>query len=155
MNTNASPSLYENVASRRFNSTSFSSSSERRLRSYFTPPGTLYMMKRKVMLPLRPCAALRSMSRTWYTVLLYSTTLPFFTSLAFMGVSDVFVGCALAHRLLESREARCAKAHPTHHSFGRQTHRAIEPDRLAIQIAILQDEGDRLREFLRLAQARR
>ena len=65
MNTNASPSLYENVTWRRTSSTSLISSSLRRLRSNLLPPGTLYMMKRKVMLPLRPWAALRSMSRTW------------------------------------------------------------------------------------------
>src|SRR6478736_99047 len=99
--------MYEKFAWRRCSSTSEISSSARSDRSNLLPPGTLYMMKRKVTLPLRPCAALRSMSRTWYTVPLCSTTLPFFTSDAFM---------------LEVL-------------FGLHAHRAVQADGLAIEVA--------------------
>jgi hypothetical protein len=61
-------------------STSRRSSSPSKLASSLLPPGIEYMTKRKRTLPPRPCGLLRSMSRTWYTPPLCSTTLPFLMS---------------------------------------------------------------------------
>src|SRR5262252_5161512 len=85
MNTNASPSLYEKCAARRVSSVSLRSSSARIEMSSFCAPGTEYMMKRNVTLPPRPCGELRSISRICQALPLYSTTLPFLMSAAFMG----------------------------------------------------------------------
>src|SRR3546814_6983496 len=70
MNTNASPSLYENVACRRVSSTSFSSSSLPRLRSYLLPPGTEYRVKRNLTLPRSEehTSELQSLMRISYAV---------------------------------------------------------------------------------------
>src|SRR6476469_5043169 len=115
--------MYEKFASRRTSSTSLISSSARSDRSNLLPPGTLYMMKRKVTLPLRPCAALRSMSRTWYTVPLCSTTLPFLISAARV--------IARSSGLLRL-----------------QAHGAVEADGLAIEVTVADDEGDRGSELV-------
>src|ERR1700743_557498 len=93
MKTKLSPSMYENLAWRRSRLTSLRSSSARRLRSNLRWPGIVYRVNRKVALPPRGEGELRSMSRTWYTVQSCSTTLPFFTSDAFMAFDfDVLGG---------------------------------------------------------------
>src|SRR5690606_18731523 len=108
-------------------STSFSSSSPSNEASVLLPPGTLYMVKRKRTLPPRPCGELRSMSRTWCTPPLCSTTLPFLTSQAFIAGSSA--GC--------------------------QAHGAVQADGFAVDVAVAGDVCDHVGELLRAAQARR
>src|SRR3954471_1703317 len=106
MKTKLSPSMYENFAWRRSRLTSFSSSSERRLRSNLRWPGIEYSVNRKVTLPPRAEGELRSISRTWYTVPSCSTTLAFFTSDAFMAFDFDVLGVGYVAWIISERGER-------------------------------------------------
>src|SRR5690606_35448960 len=99
------------LASRRDSSVSRSSSSARRLRSSFCPPGMLYIVKRYVVLPPRAVGTLFSMSRICQTRPSCSTTLPLRISFALM---------ASSLRL--------------------QADGAIDSDGFAVEVAVFQDE---------------
>src|SRR5690606_41510067 len=79
------------------------------------------MLKRNRTLPPRPCGELRSMSRTWYTPPLYSTTLPRLMSLALTDCS------------------------PGRHAAG-----AVLAEGFAVQAAVAEDVADTVGDPLRV-----